>query len=97
MVFPECVAKLHASPKRLDRTKNPFKPLFYNTILCNRDLPRDTFQLLETRTILCADGAMNPAGDPIHRSNRSRADIENDLSSTIIVTPLMARSNAVGI
>jgi hypothetical protein len=40
---------------------------------------------------------MNLAGDPIHRSNRSRADVKNDLSSTIIVTPLMARSNAVGI
>jgi hypothetical protein len=97
MVFPECVAKLHASPKRFDRTKNPFKPLFYNSILCNRGLPRDTFQFLEIRTTLCAGWSNESRRRPIHRSNRSRADIKNDLSSTIIVTLLMARSNAVGI
>jgi hypothetical protein len=32
MVFPACVAKLHTSAKRFDRTRNPFKLLFSNNI-----------------------------------------------------------------
>jgi hypothetical protein len=32
IVFPECVAKLHAWPKRPDETKNPFKLLLLNNI-----------------------------------------------------------------
>src|SRR6202167_2202854 len=95
MVFPACVAKLHTSAKRFDRTRNPFKLLFANNIFVwSRPFQRH-ISVSRDGAAVGGPWITTAVNDPIRASNRS--DEDQRAPSSTIATPLVACIDAIRI